>query len=420
MFIFQKRFALVLLLMVAFIDELGIGLVYPMFSSMIFDKASPFMAHDASDAVRGSYLGILLALGPLLQFFSAPVLGTLSDTHGRKKVLLSGLSIGIVGYLIAAAGVYLHSLPVLFISRVLVGISMGTMSVAHAAIADISLSEEKAKHFSWLSMACGVGFAIGPYVGGKLSDPTLVFGGLDKPFLLGSIMILCNYLLIRCCFAETAPTKEKAKISYFSGLTNITKAASFTGLRAIFLATLVYCFGWSFYWEFIPATWMSLYAFTPADVGAMYAYGAAFYAGASAFIVPFVTSRFRVALVMFYSFFAAAFSILMMLNISPEEFLVYIPFQQLFLALLFPTAMSIVSNSVADDVQGETLGILHSIFALAFALSPIVSGPLLGVTLRMPIIIGGISFVLAGVIFGIGFRKEIFGVAGKAKAQDGT
>jgi MFS transporter, DHA1 family, tetracycline resistance protein len=122
----SKKFALFILLFVAFIDWMGIGLVYPMFSSMFFHRDIQLLAPEASDAMRGFWLGILLALMPIAQFFSSPILGTLSDQKGRRPLLKIALLFGVLGYLIAMAAVWIESLLLLLLSRVIIGISAGS------------------------------------------------------------------------------------------------------------------------------------------------------------------------------------------------------------------------------------------------------------------------------------------------------
>ena len=84
----QKRIILFLILMNAFLDWMGVGLVYPMFSSMLFHGKCQLIPITASDTTRGFCLGLLLCIAPLTQFVSAPLLGTWSDQKGRKKYFL--------------------------------------------------------------------------------------------------------------------------------------------------------------------------------------------------------------------------------------------------------------------------------------------------------------------------------------------
>src|SRR5580704_6183428 len=99
-----KKFSLLPILIVGFIDHMGIGLVYPLFSALLFDPENSILPPETSLATRGWLLGILIALTPIAQFFACPVLGALSDQKGRKKMLIISMAMGIAAYLTAAIG----------------------------------------------------------------------------------------------------------------------------------------------------------------------------------------------------------------------------------------------------------------------------------------------------------------------------
>ena len=129
----RKKFVLFIILFIAFIDVMGIGLVYPMFSTMIFHEEYSILAPEVSEGARGFYLGVLLAIMPLTQFFSSPILGMASDAKGRKIVLLWSLAAGIIGYLLGVLAIHIVNLPLLILSRVAVGVSAGSAAVVSAA-----------------------------------------------------------------------------------------------------------------------------------------------------------------------------------------------------------------------------------------------------------------------------------------------
>ena len=153
---FNLNFIIVLL--IGFVDYLGIGLVYPIFAVMLFDPADPMLAPEASSSFRGAMLGILMGLTPLSAFLFAPFLGSFSDCEGRKKTLIFGMAAGCLGYTLAVVGIMYHSLLMLFVFRVLVGITEGTAAVAQASIADISTESNKARRFGLFSSSVGLRF----------------------------------------------------------------------------------------------------------------------------------------------------------------------------------------------------------------------------------------------------------------------
>lgn len=390
----RHRFSLLILLLTNFLDWMSIGLVYPMFSSMVFHQDAYFFPPGTSDVMRGSWLGILLAAGPLAQFFSAPLVGAISDQKGRKSLLKISLIIIISGYLFCAAGVWAESLILLLAGRLIVGIGTGNTAVVYAAIADISKPEEKAKHFGLSSMAGGIGFTLGPFLGGTLSA-----WGFAVPFLFATICSLINLLFVVFWFAETNHLRRAVQLSFTLGLKNLKKAFQVSTLRTLFLCFFCFCVGWSFYWEFIPVTWIQEYQLTPSQVGRFYAYGASVYAlSAGLLIRPFV-SKFKPLPILFTALILLSLSIFpLLLHSNINIFWFYIPIQQFLIALVFPTGTTLISNSVKEDAQGEIMGILQSVDSFAFASSPLLAGAFVGLSPHIPIFTAGACMLLASLI----------------------
>lgn len=406
----KKNISLLLISLIGFIDVLGVGLVYPMFASMLFQHDCLLLPEDASDALRGACLGILLAMMPIAQFFSGPILGTLSDQHGRRKVLIPSLVIGVLGYLIAMFAVSMESLTLLILSRIAVGISAGSAAVVGAALADLSTTEDKAKNFGLLNMAWGLGFTVGPFFGGTLSDTSFLFiEGYALPFAVAGTVILINLLLVIYFFDETYVSKGESKLSLDSltlGIRNIKKGFLLPNLQMVFLTVFIGYFSWSFYWEFTPVTWISSYGFTTSTIGKYYAYGAIVYALSCGLLIRPIVSRFSNQHVLCYALLGAGISIGMLLFHTNEMWLwFYIPLQQFAIALFWPTAAAVVSNSVGEEMQGEILGVLHSVEALAFSVSPLIAGSLLGLSTLMPVVIGGACMLLAALILWVYLRR---------------
>lgn len=390
----STRFSLLILLLTNFLDWMSIGLVYPMFSSMIFHQGSHFLPVHTSEIIRGTWLGVLIAAGPLAQFFSSPIVGTLSDQKGRKPLLVQTLVIIILGYLLCAVGVWAESLSLLLVGRLIVGLGTGNAAVVYAAIADISKPEEKAKHFGLACMASGIGFTVGPFLGGALSSWS--FAG---PFLFSMSCSVINLALLIFCFSETHHVRRKVQLSLTLGLKNLKKAFQIPTLRTLVLSIFFFCIGWSFYWEFIPVTWIQDYQLTPAEVGNFYAYGAAFYALSSGLLIRPVVSRFKPMTILFTALILLALAIFpLILHSNIAIYWIYIPIQQFLIALVFPTGTTIVSNSVPEDAQGEIMGILQSVDSFAFSSGPLLAGAFIGFSTQAPIVIAGVLMLLAGAL----------------------
>lgn len=398
----RKHLSFITVLLVALIDYMGIGLVYPLFASLLFDPELSFLPADSSHALRGAILGILISLMPLMQFFSAPILGVLSDQKGRRKILIFCLAIGVVGYFISVLGVLYSSLSALLVSRVLIGISGGSAAVVQAAIADFSTKENKTKNFGLFNMMIGLGYTIGPFLGGKLADPNFFgVGEFSLPFLFGLGAIFLNLLFVYWYFAETLKTIRPASVHWAMSLSNIKKAFSMKGIRILLLCAFIYSFGWSFFFEFIPVFLIGEYAFTPPEIGNFYAYAGLVYAVSCGFLIRPVIRKFSSETILFTSLIIAGFLMLVFLWIEQPIFLLaYLPCLLFFIALVYPTMTAMVSNWSGEEKQGEMLGIMQSVQSIAFAVSPLFSGTIVGLYITMPIILGGNSMILAGLVFG--------------------
>ena len=200
-----------------FIDLLGFGILIPVFPLLI-SPGSPFrVTPEGWSFTQGLImLGWLQAIYPFCIFVAAPILGQMSDRHGRRPVLAASIFGTSVGYVLFAIGISTANIPLLFAARALDGITGGNLAVAQAAIGDVSTNENRAKNFGLLGAAFGLGFIIGPYLGGRLSSPDASFYGLfdtpswfdaTTPFWFAAIIALANGVSVLVTFPETL--KEK-------------------------------------------------------------------------------------------------------------------------------------------------------------------------------------------------------------------
>jgi DHA1 family tetracycline resistance protein-like MFS transporter len=390
----KQTLSLWLVLLIVFLDWVGIGLVYPMFSSMLFNPECPILACDASHTERSLYLGFLLAAMPIAQFLSGPILGALSDQKGRRPLFLWSLSLAVIGYAAASFGVWMESVFILIASRFVTGIAAGNSSVVSATIADISTHENKPKHFGLYSAACGVGFTVGPFLGGFLSEISF-----SLPFVVAGIACLLNLQVIYSFFHETNISMARKTIQWIKGLQNLKKALQMADLRAVFLTVFIFCFGWSFFYEFLPVAWIYDYHLHPSQIGSLFAYSAFFYAISAAYLIRPITGRFDHRKVFFYTLIALGVTILSLLICPPFHWIwFYMPIINYLVALIFPTSTTLISNWASKETQGETLGILSSVQAAAFALSPLSAGSALAANPHMQIVVGGISMLVAAIV----------------------
>lgn len=393
----MSRFNFIIILLVGFVDYLGIALVYPIFAALLFDTSYGLLPFDTSLSYRGALLGLLIALTPLSQFITSPFLGAFSDRKGRRIALQLGIGIGCIGYSLAIVGLMMKSLGLLFLYRILVGVSEGTAAVAQAALVDISSEENRAKRFSWLSSSLGLGFMVGPFLGGKLSDPHFVsWGGYAIPFILAGTSSLLNLILVWAAFPETHLQPKLVPFSWKDEMRNMRRVLALTHLRWLLLAGFLLAFGWSFFNEFVPVFLQDRFKFSTGSIGDFYAYTSAWYALSAAVATAPLLKRFQAEKLLAFALSACASFMLIILLVSESSGLwLVLPFVMYSLALAFPTAAAAVSSKVGTAHQGEVLGVYQAVQACAMGISPLLFGSVVGLYSFLAIV-GGATALLMG------------------------
>src|SRR5438477_1134446 len=179
----MKRSPLLVIFITIFIDLVGFGIVIPVL---------PFYAEGTKFGATPREVGLLFASYSFMQLIFAPVLGRLSDKYGRRPILLISLLGTSLGFLILG---FATTLWMLFLGRIIDGISGGNISTAQAYIADITSKEDRAKGMGLIGAAFGLGFIFGPAIGGLLISygfqwPSLFAAGLSLVNLIWAFFVL--------------------------------------------------------------------------------------------------------------------------------------------------------------------------------------------------------------------------------------
>lgn len=374
------NFNFVLILFIGFVDYLGIGLVYPIFAVMLFDTGDPIFAFETSAAFRGAMLGILMGLTPLSAFVFAPFMGSISDSHGRKNTILFGMAAGCIGYALAVLAVIYHSLALLFIFRILVGITEASAAVAQAAIADISNEENKARRFSLFSSSTGLGFTIGPFAGGALAEMGMSIGlGYSLPFLLAGVLCLVNLILVFSKFPKGSTHGKKVTFNLAESFVSLKKVLLWKHLVWLFAACFCLSFAWAFFNEFMPVLLQKQFNFTLSDIGNYFAWGGVWYSISSGLLTAPLLSRYSAEKLVIAALAGCSVCMVIFSIMDNSQYVwITLPVLMFFLATAFPTLASIVSNRSEKESQGEVLGVYYSIQGCAMGVSPIFVGSLIG------------------------------------------
>ncbi len=401
----QQGTPLLIIFFVVFLDLLGFTILMPVETPMLLDTGQhAFLPPSTSLADREFLIGILLMVYPLAQFFAAPVLGLLSDKHGRKIILAFCLAGGLASYILFAIGIVTRSLPLLFAARILAGLTGGSIAVAMSAVADISTRQTKAKNFGIVGTAFGLGFIIGPFIGGVLADAnTVSWFSYWTPFVFAALLTAANLLFLRLRFKETLKEPVHVKISLLTGARQFAKAFSLPGIRALFLVGFLFILGFNFYTSFFLVYMSIKFGYTAAQLGIMFAYMGVWIVVTQVAIIGPVLKRFSPRQVLSASLLGLAVTIPAML-LPTEAWMIYliIPFMAISNGLTMPTYNASVSNLARDDEQGEVMGMSQSVSALAMAIPPLIAGVIVQWGIGVPTLVaGGLAFLswLAYVVF---------------------
>ena len=238
----KKTNALTFIFITILIDVIGMGIIIPVMPDLIKELTGEGLSKASF------YNGLLIFSYATMQFFFSPLLGALSDRFGRRPVLLIAL-LGLgLDYIFQA---FAPTIAWLFVGRILAGISGASFTTATAYISDISAPEKKAQNFGLIGVAFGVGFIIGPVLGGLCSP-----WGTRAPFIVAAGFSLLNFIYGYFILPESLPAEsrrqiELARTNPFKTLGNLKKYPIISGLVftliLLYLAAHAVQSNWSFY-----------------------------------------------------------------------------------------------------------------------------------------------------------------------------
>ncbi len=235
----DKRLPVTFILISVMLDAMGIGLILPVMPSLIQEVEGAGLANAAL------WGGVLATIYAAMQFIFGPTLGSLSDRYGRRPVLIISLVIMAFDYVLMALA---HTIWLLIIGRVIGGITAATQSTSAAYMADISSPEEKAGNFGLIGAAFGVGFVVGPLVGGLLAEY-----GTRAPFWAAAGLAAANAVFGYFVLPETVTDRIRRPFQWrrANPLGAFRNIGALPGLKPLLLITFVYTVAFFVY----PGVW---------------------------------------------------------------------------------------------------------------------------------------------------------------------
>lgn len=384
----NRRFALGVVFFTALMDSIGFGIILPVTPTLLMEVSDRGLS---SSAVYGGWLMFSFAI---MQFIAMPILGNLSDAYGRKPVLLGSLLVLSINYLIMGLA---QSLVLLFIGRLISGIGSATFSTCNAYIADTTSVDERAQFFGLMGAAFGLGFVIGPVLGGFLGEY-----GSRVPFFATAGLIFFN-LLVGLIFLPESHTLrnrrpfEIRRANPFSAMKQMSQfKIAFGVIGVLFLYNMGH--------HALPAVWtfwgIEKFDWTPREIG----YSLGFIGILMVFSQGYLIRIVIPALGMRWAGLVG-------LSFTITAFLGYALSQTPTMAYMFmiagalgglagPAMSGIASSQVGPAQQGELQGAIGSVGSLTNIISPLLMTIVFGIYTApdASFYFPGAPFILAAIL----------------------
>lgn len=395
----RQRLALTFILVTVTLDAIGIGLIFPVMPDLIQEVTGRPLAEAAL------WGGVIATSFAVMQFLFGPVMGALSDRFGRRPVLLLSLAVMAADYLVMALA---GSIWLLLAARVVAGITAATFSTAGAFIADITPPDQRGRRFGLIGACFGVGFVLGPLVGGLLA-------AIDSraPFYAAAGLALANLAFGWFVLPETVTDATRRPFSLMranplGALRAVTRLPGLRRLLATFLmlgiAMNVYPSIWAYYGQ-------ARFGWDSTMVGVSLAvYGVSFALGQALLVGPLIR-RFGEDRAAHYGMWVNVVTLTALgLVTSPVLALAIVPVTALG-GVVTPALQAIGSGKASADAQGELQGVFASLNAIAMITSPLIMTATFSrfSATEAPIFAPGAPFLLAAVLMLACIALHVFG-----------
>jgi MFS transporter, DHA1 family, tetracycline resistance protein len=395
-----RKSSVLFIFIVVLIDVIGFGIIIPVVPRLVMQLTGEGLSRAA---IYGGWLWFAYAV---TQFFCAPILGNLSDKLGRRPVILLSLAMLGVDYLIMG---FAPTIRWLFVGRTLAGMAGASFIPAYAYLADITPPEKRAQNFGIVGAAFGLGFIIGPAIGGLLGS-----FGARTPFFVAAGLALANVMWGLFVLPESLAKESRRPF-------NIRRANPLGALLQIrryhlvgALAAAIFC--WQLAQQVFSSTWsyytMFRFGWTPALVGGSLAFVGLVTAISQGFLTRILIPRFRERRSAFFGMLCGVTAYTGFAFATRGWMMYAWMVAWLGAGMVYPSLNAIMSQQVPPDAQGELQGAVASLYSLAAVIGPPLFTHLFGYfsTEAAPVHLPGAAFLCAALLVvacGVLFTRAI-------------
>lgn len=374
------RSPLFLMALTIFIDFTGFGLVIPLL---------PFWAERLGANPFG--VGLILTSYALAQFLFTPVLGALSDRYGRKRIILISLLIEVVSFALTGLA---SSLPMLLLARVIGGIGASNIGSAQAVVSDVTPPEKRAAGMGAIGAAIGMGFVVGPALGGLFSPH-----GELTPFWIAMGLALVNALLVLLLLPETRKSQgsEAAKREGIGMLfASWGKVARHPAIVSLVLVNLLYTLAFTGMEAVFPLLTQKNFGWTATQNGYIFTYVGFIIVLMQGGLVRQLVKRWGERNLMLFGLVLLGLGLLLLIWSTNLAFLlIAVGILSVGDGAVTPTSSAVLSLITPTGEQGEILGFSQGVGGLGRAIGPLIAGALFSLGPGAPFLAGGAFSILA-------------------------
>ncbi len=373
------------LFLIVFVDLVGFGLVIPLL---------PFYAERFTASPLA--MTALFATFSLMSFLTAPLWGRLSDRVGRRPVLMASMAAAALAYIWMA---FATQLWVLFAARAFAGACAGNIAAAQAYVADVTPPEKRAKGMGMIGAAFGLGFIIGPVIGGVIAGDDVATADLATPCLIAAALSFIGFLGIVFLLQESLP--EGVQQQRRGRLASARAALSRPGLGRLLLVFFLVILAFSGM-ETVFAWWaIAQFGWGPRATGFVFFYVGLLSAAMQGGLIGPLTRRLGEERLMLAGLSLIAFGLAVMpVAATVPLLLVSVSALALGMGAMQPSINSLISRRAGIERQGEVMGVAQSAGSLARVVGPIIAGALFAGFGRNTPFLWGAALVVAALAIG--------------------
>lgn len=384
----SRKAAMGFIFITLLIDVTGLGIIIPVFPELIGQLTGGNISQVSQ------WGGVLTVIYAVIQFFCAPIIGSLSDKYGRRPVLLISLLGFGIDYLFMA---FAPTIWWLFLSRVIAGVTGASLTTASAYIADVSTHQTRAKNFGLIGAAFGLGFIIGPSLGGMLAH-----FGLRVPFFVAAAFCLLNalygyFVLPESLSKENRRNFEWKRANPLGSVNHLKKYPSVLGLMGSIFLVYTAAHALQSTWTYIN---IERFNWSPEKLGYSLTVVGAMTALVQGVLIRFVNPKLgnEKSVYIGLSIYSLGMLAFAFANQSWMMFVFMIPY--CLGGIAGPALQAILSGHVPRNEQGELQGALTSTISLTSILGPLLMTNLFAWFTKpgAPIHFSGAPFLLGSIL----------------------